>query len=680
MAYELLIVPDGRETYRTVAVAGDEPLFTGVLETKETGAGPRPARYRVDTGDGPELVDPGEFADVARRATRIVVPAAADADRRDAAAALAGAYGADVVTAELCPTCVVDDDITRLDGDRGVSYGDRVVCMDCGLEELEREIAHRGADTDATVDRLAELLDRLGDVDRAAGVLRASLDPEVTRYDAVGPRSGDAAAVAVDALELPDALADRVPHDELLPVQAKSVDAGLLDGEDLLVVSATATGKTLVGELAGVERALAGGGAFVMVEPLVALARQKYDRLEERYGDVLDVTLKVGGNRLRDAGERFEPDADVVVATYEAVDHALRTGRGLGDVGTVVVDEVHEVFDGDRGHRVDGLIARLRHAVDPAQWIFLSATVAAPERLADALDARLVRYEDRPVPIERHLSFARGTEKPEMVSELVQRAYREESSKGYRGQSIVFTNSRKRCGRLADRIAAPAAAYHAGMTGGERSRVERRFGDGELAAVVTTAALAAGVDFPASQVIFERLAMGIEWLTVQDFLQMQGRAGRPEFHDEGRVYLLVEPDRVYHAGMERTEDEVAFQLLEGAMADEAIRYGRRQRAEQVLANAVVAGDDHRALADGMVGDLDVDRAVADLNDALLLRDEEPTALGAVAARHFLGIDEAALLLDAVEGGWSAEAIVAELVEHDPERDDAGLGRPLPDGA
>jgi len=38
---------------------------------------------------------------------------------------------------------------------------------------------------------------------------------------------------------------------------------GLLDGTDQLVVSATATGKTLVGELAGIDRALKGDGKLL---------------------------------------------------------------------------------------------------------------------------------------------------------------------------------------------------------------------------------------------------------------------------------------------------------------------------------------------------------------------------------------------------------------------------------
>ncbi|MDY6778954.1 MAG: helicase-related protein, partial [Halobacteria archaeon] len=151
------------------------------------------------------------------------------------------------------------------------------------------------------------------------------------------------------------------------------------------------------------------------------------------------------------------------------------------------------------------------------QWIYLSATVGDPEELAAKLDASLVEYEERPVPIERHLTFADATEKPDVVEKLVKREYNTKSSKGYRGQTIVFTNSRRRCHELAGRIEVSASPYHAGLSYNERKRTERRFEEGDVAAVVTTAALGAGVDFPASQVVFERLAMGIEWLTVQEF-------------------------------------------------------------------------------------------------------------------------------------------------------------------
>ena len=85
----------------------------------------------------------------------------------------------------------------------------------------------------------------------------------------------------------------------------------------------------------------------------------------------------------------------------------------------------------------------------------------------------------------------------------------------------------------------------------------------KVSCVVTTAALSAGVDFPASQVIFAALTMGIKWLTVADFEQMSGRAGRLKKHDLGRVYLLVTPGKNYVAAGSDTEDRVAARLLGG---------------------------------------------------------------------------------------------------------------------
>ena len=58
-----------------------------------------------------------------------------------------------------------------------------------------------------------------------------------------------------------------------------AIKEGLLKGEDLLVVSAIGSGKTLVGELAGITRALS-GEKFIFLTPLVALANQKYRDLK----------------------------------------------------------------------------------------------------------------------------------------------------------------------------------------------------------------------------------------------------------------------------------------------------------------------------------------------------------------------------------------------------------------
>ncbi|GAF90424.1 unnamed protein product, partial [marine sediment metagenome] len=193
---------------------------------------------------------------------------------------------------------------------------------------------------------------------------------KLTLYDHVAGGGDDKKIpVSMDQLEIPEnfkaILKKQGSH--LLPVQALAVDAGLLFGENLLVVSATASGKTLIGELAGIPRALE-GGKFLYLSPLVALANQKYRDFQKRYANLgLKVSIRVGMSRIKAREELSLPDgkvqdADIIVGTYEGLDFLLRADRAseLGNLATVVVDEIHMLGDKERGPRLKGLIQRLR--------------------------------------------------------------------------------------------------------------------------------------------------------------------------------------------------------------------------------------------------------------------------------------------------------------------------------
>ncbi|MEF8757411.1 MAG: helicase-related protein, partial [Halobacteriales archaeon] len=249
---------------------------------------------------------------------------------------------------------------------------------------------------------------------------------------------------------------------------------------------------------------------------------------------------------------------------------------------------------------------------------------------------------------------------------LVRREFDTRSSKGYRGQTIIFTNSRRRCHEISRKLEYDSAPYHAGLDYGRRKQVEEMFADQELAAVVTTAALAAGVDFPASQVVFDTLAMGIEWLSVQEFHQMLGRAGRPDYHDRGTVYVLVEPDAAYHNSMERTEDEVAFELLKGEMEDVRVPYGEGAAVAETLANVAVAGKRAKSLNDRMLGDVPTKYALGKLLEYGFIDGLAPTDLGRAVTRHFLSPDEAFLILDDVRKGADPFDVVADMELHGEE--------------
>jgi helicase len=491
--------------------------------------------------------------------------------------------------------------------------------------------------------------------------LNCDVDLELARYDVLSRRLKGNSNLTLQQLAIDDRLKRSLGKQvsKLLPVQSIAVKSGLLDGKDLLVVSATATGKTLIGELAGVNNLTKGKGKLLFVVPLIALANQKYTEFSRRYRDLgLNASIRVGGSRIRTSEwTRVQPDysADILVGTYEGIDHVLRTHNAelLGEIGTIVVDEVHMLIDEERGSRLDGLISRLKALAPKSQRIYLSATVGNPLALARVLGAELVEYEERPVPVERHLVFAHERDKLAVINKLVKNEMTRTSSKGYRGQSIIFTNSRARCHSISRALSAKSAPYHGGLTYRERQKIENNFAEGALDVVVTTAALAAGVDFPASQVIFESLAMGINWLSVQEFHQMLGRAGRPVYHDIGKAVLLADPERRFRGS--ETEDQVAFNLLSGSAEPVSVEYDDDKQAEEALAN-LTFGRPVTMLSGYKLG-LQLERLK---RFGFASEDGRATDLGCIVSANFLTIAEAAQMVESVKKCQAAIDIVLQL--------------------
>ena len=547
----------------------------------------------------------------------------------------------------LCRTCLFDDRITVLAEETRIRCGNEFVCLDCAKRELRRELAHIRKLGKRTQLHIEELLEEYRDLDMVLAILQPeTLDMKKTMFDCLEAHE-QVLTERIENLALPREFTDLCGVETLMPAQQLAVEAGLLYGKDLLVVAATASGKTFIGELAGLKNYLEKRGRMLFLVPLVALANQKYDRFSEKYAKIASTSVMTGTSRLnlpetRPVGNRGA-GGGIVVGTYEGVDNMLRKGLPLSNIGTVVIDEVQMLEDPDRGHRLDGLIARLKYAAPKAQFLYLSATIGSPNILAKKLGASLVSYAARPVALERHLIFTEKDAKPKYIKKLVFEEFNKVSSKGYKGQTIVFTNSRTRCHTLAASIGNLAAPYHAGLTSQERRKVEKDFEDGKLACVVTTAALAAGVDFPASQVVFDALAMGINWLTVQEFHQMMGRAGRPDFHDIGRVVILAEPGASYSRETKLTEEEVAIALLKGKMEEVAPVYEIEEASEEFAANVVASRGnlrDAEKIGESMVGT--GDNPVPEMQKHGLVKISgnriELAPLGRIMAEHFLGMN------------------------------------------
>ncbi|MBS3133553.1 DEAD/DEAH box helicase [Candidatus Woesearchaeota archaeon] len=186
---------------------------------------------------------------------------------------------------------------------------------------------------------------------------------------------------------------------ELRPAQAKSIKAGLLEGASLLVCTPTASGKTLIAELAALSAILNGKGKAVYIVPLKALASEKYNDFKKRYGSLIKTALSIGDI---DSSDSYLANYDLIVCTAEKLDSLLRHhSPWLGSVKVLIVDEIHLLNDPKRGPTLELLITILKQVLKNMQLIALSATIGNAEELAEWLQAKLITDSWRPVKLHQ---------------------------------------------------------------------------------------------------------------------------------------------------------------------------------------------------------------------------------------------------------------------------------------
>ncbi|MHC1571245.1 MAG: DEAD/DEAH box helicase, partial [Methanosarcinales archaeon] len=379
---------------------------------------------------------------------------------------------------------------------------------------------------------------------------------------------------------------DRRGFAELYPPQEDAIWAGLLDGVNLLAAVPTASGKTLIAELAMLSHVLDGGKALYIV-PLRALASEKYQRFKEFSEIGVSVGVSTGDLDSRD---EWLADRDIIVATSEKVDSLLRNRASwISELTVVVADEVHLIDSASRGPTLEVVLALLQRMGD-IQIIALSATIGNPREVAEWLGARPITGTWRPVELREGVAIgsainyqdgeghkveriAGGDETVNLVAETLREG----------GQSLVFDSTRRNAEASAKRIskaiknllddetlsalrevasrimetsetdttrtlarcvAGGAAFHHAGLGSGHRSIIEDAYREGTLKVISSTPTLAAGLNLPARRVIIRGYKRydpnyGALPIPVLEYKQMAGRAGRPGLDPYGEAITIT---------------------------------------------------------------------------------------------------------------------------------------------
>ena len=80
--------------------------------------------------------------------------------------------------------------------------------------------------------------------------------------------------------------------------------------------------------------------------------------------------------------------------------------------------------------------------------------------------------------------------------------------------------------------------HHAGLTTMEREIIEEAYRERTLAVITATSTVGTGINMPAFCVIFESMKIGISDLSVTEYKQMSGRAGRAGYENKGESYVF----------------------------------------------------------------------------------------------------------------------------------------------
>ncbi|KAG2449071.1 hypothetical protein HYH02_005820 [Chlamydomonas schloesseri] len=215
-----------------------------------------------------------------------------------------------------------------------------------------------------------------------------------------------------------------------------------LEGQSVVVCAPTGAGKTAIAEAAAVA-ALARGQRVIYTTPLKALSNQKLFETRRRFGHA-----RCG---LQTGDANLNPDADIVVMTteilrnimYRTAELAEENNTGsmstrearLGNVGLIVLDEVHYLGDPHRGSVWEEVIINCPRHI---QLLCMSATVANPQDLGDwiaqeHMPCETIQTRFRPVPLHWHFAHFRASKGVVMDDLLVPISSARGGDRGDRG-------------------------------------------------------------------------------------------------------------------------------------------------------------------------------------------------------------------------------------------------------
>jgi DEAD/DEAH box helicase domain-containing protein len=445
-------------------------------------------------------------------------------------------------------------------------------------------------------------------------------------------------------------------------------------GENVIVSTATASGKSLCYKIPAFENALENAAnRALFLYPTKALAQDQLQKIEKlMLRGVHPATYDRDTPKALRA--RIRKKANVVLTNPDMLNVGLLPSHDslwadfFRNLKIIAVDEAH-LLRGVFGSHAAAVLRRLRrvaalHGADP-KFVLTSATIANPLELAEVLTGLPFALVDKDGASsgERRVVFRnpplKDEEKGDRRSMLTEGAFVFSRLVASGVRTIAFAKSRKSAeliyryaaDRLGPDLARSISPYRAGYTVRERREIEARLFRGELLGVVSTNALELGVDVGSLDAV---VCCGYPG-SVASIWQQWGRAGRGKdpslaVYIAGRdsldQYLHENPEKVLGMRVEAARltlenpyilgPHLLAAAYEAPLEDEDEKYfgyAYEVVAEQLVESGALVrsgGRMHYTRGDNPARDISLRSADG---AAVLVADEEGEVVGSVEARR-----------------------------------------------